>query len=199
MKRGISKWASGAVLGVVSATLASIALLAPQASEARKEILNSTQIRFCENQTERWTTYPAPRNHKFFHQELVLGEGSYSISMVPNGNFTMNAFVYGGDNNHSLGGRKNVRSYVHNFRVGDWTGGKFLIQLVKLQDGCRGCSVTMVLKARNCPRKSNNNNGNRRAKAPCAVNQCYSQSLFGLGSCVAKQGARGGICGTPGN
>ena len=70
---------------------------------------------------------------------MVLGEGSYSISMIPNGNFTMNAFVYGGNNNRFLGGRKNVRSYTHNFRVGGWSGEKFLIQLVKLQEGCRGC------------------------------------------------------------
>ena len=196
MKRGVSKWASGALLGIVSAALVSVALFAPQASEARKKVTFGTQIRFCENQTERWTTPPSHGNDKFFHQEMVLGEGSYSISMIPNGNFTMNAFVYGGDNNHFLGGRKNVRSYTHNFRVGGWSGEKFLIQLVKLQEGCRGCSVTMVLKARNCPRKSN---ATPPSTARCSANQCYKDALWGLGQCVAKRGARGGTCGTPGN
>ena len=198
MKRRTSK-KNMAVMGILSAILIGTGMFASQASFARKVVTNGGQIRFCENQTERWTTYPASGNHKFFHQEVVLGEGSYSISMIPNGNFAMNAFVYGGDDNHYLGGKKNTRSYVHNFRVGDWAGEKFLVQLVKLSESCRGCSVTMVLKARHCPKKT----ARRRPAAPsCPINQCLTDGgLFGIDPqrCVSRPGARGGPCVSPGN
>ena len=176
-------------------------LVAPiwQPSSARKVSTNGAQIRFCENQTERWVTYPAPNDQSFFHQELVLGEGGYSLSVIPNGPFKINAFVYGGENSHYLGGTKNVSSYTHRFRVGDSFGEKFLVQLTKVGSACDRCNVTMVLTARNCPNRSNNSQPSRPY---CPVNQCMTNGdIFGLDPqrCVSRPGARGGMCGSPGN
>ncbi|WP_417609992.1 hypothetical protein [Parasphingorhabdus sp.] len=176
-------------------------LVAPiwQPSAARKVAINGAQIRFCENQTERWVTYPAPNDQTFFHQELVLGEGSYSLAVIPNGRFRMNAFVYGGENSRYLGGNKNVSSYTHRFRVGDSFGEKFLIQLVKTSSTCDRCNVTMVLTAQNCPNRSS---ARKPTRPYCPVNQCMTGTgLFGIDKprCISKPGARGGMCGSPGN
>ncbi len=163
--------------------------------------INGSVVRFCSNgMRESWTTYHAPNNDGFFHQELVLGEGDYTLSLIPSGNFLFNAFVYEGDANRYIGGRQNVSSYTQRLRSGSWTGQKFLVQMQKTQQTCRGCSVTMVLTARNCPMKSGgSSNGNN---APlCKPNQCADPNggVFGIPSCLYKKGARGGYCGTPGN
>ena len=181
------------ILGGTAALAAGALLLLPERTQAQGRI-NSGQIRFCENQTERWVTHPAPRDDTFFHQEVALGEGTYSLSMIPNGNFSFNAFVYAGEGNSYVGGSRNVRSHVQNLRVGDWSGEKFLVQLVKTSSGCRGCTVTMVLRARNCPDKPDTS---RQSRPPCPVNQCLTDGgIFGLEAprCVAKPGARGYSC-----
>jgi len=194
-------------LGLIAASGAVIATLPAEPVEARKSMqggsINSGQIRFCENQNESWQTFHAPRDETFFHQEIVLGEGSYSLAVVPNGNFRFNAFVYEGDSNRYVGGAQNVRSFTQRFNAGSF-GNKYLVQLVKTSGNCRGCSVTMSLRAFNCPDSSGGSGGSGRP--PCARNQCYdpgTADIFGIPlrppSCIPKRGANGGICGTRGN
>ena len=181
-----------------TALLGGTVALLQQGSPAQAQS-NSGQIRFCENQTERWTVYPAHSDNTFFHQEVVLGEGTYSISLIPNGNFSFNAFVYAGDGNRYIGGQRNTRSHVQNLRVGSFSGEKFLFQMVKTTSDCPGCSMTMVLKARNCPQSSNDSN-RQQGTPPCPVNYCQTTGgIFGLEPprCVSSPGSRGWSCGAP--
>ncbi len=163
--------------------------------------INGSVIMSCSNgMRENWVTYHAPRDSSFFHQEIVLGEGDYTLSMIPSGNFRFNAFVYEGDARRYIGGRKNTGSYSQRLSVKSWSGKKFLVQMKKVGQACRGCAVTMALAARNCPTKTNPSTN--RSNAPlCKPNQCADPKggVFGLPSCLYKKGARGGYCGTPGN
>lgn len=184
---------------------ATVGIFATEETEARKVLargqINGPVVMSCSNgMRESWTTYHAPGDHSFFNQEVVLGEGDYTLSLIPNGNFRFNAFVYEGDGKRYVGGRQNVGSYSHRFSVRSWSGQNFLIQMKKTQQTCQGCAVTMVLTGRNCA--SNRNGSNSGSNAPmCKPNQCADPrgGLFGLPSCLYKKGARGGYCGTPGN
>lgn len=197
-----------AAFGGIAAVLMVAVTLPAEPAGANKAVqggsLNSGQIRFCENQNgDTWRTYHAPRDETFFHQEVVLGEGSYSLAIVPSGSFRFNAFVYDGETNRYLGGARDVRSYTHRFNAGSF-GSKYIVQLVKTTQTCRGCSITMSLRAFNCP--ENADNSRRTSRPPCARNQCYdpgTQDLFGLPlrppKCIPKRGANGDVCGTRGN
>ncbi|WP_417622007.1 hypothetical protein [Parasphingorhabdus sp.] len=163
--------------------------------------INNAVLMSCSNgMRENWTTYHAPRDHSFFSQELVLGEGDYTLSLIPAGNFRFNAFVYEGDARQYVGGRQNISSYSHRFNIRDWSGQKYHIQMKKIGQACRGCAVTMVLTARNCASKPSRPNNSPTAPL-CQPDQCADPNagLFGLPSCRYKKGARGGYCGTPGN
>lgn len=196
---------SAAAFAAVATAGIALTLAPAEPAEARKVVqsgaINGGQIRFCENQSgDRWQTFHAPTDETYFSQEIVLGEGSYSIAMVPNGNFRFNAFVYEGDGQRYIGGARDVRNYVQRVKAGSF-GEKYLVQLVKTTNTCRGCSVTMSLRAFNCPV-----NKPRTPTAHCPRNQCYqppSSGIFGIsptpGRCIARRGANGGICGTSGN
>ena len=122
--------------------------------DVRRGGINSGQLRYCENQTnDRWITLHAPTDHTFFHQEIVLGEGSYTLDITPNGPFRFNAFVYDAETRQYLGGARNVSSYRHRFRPAPPSAG-YLVQLVKSSAGCAGCMVTMSLSAHDCPRRA---------------------------------------------
>lgn len=182
-----------AILTTAAVVCSTLAMIGVEKSDARKVVsggaINGPVVMSCTNgMRERWFTNHAPRDSNFFHQEVILGEGDYTISMIPNGGFPFNAFVYN-DANKYIGGRQNVRSYSHRFRVTDWAGKKFLIQMKKTANTCAGCGVTMAITARNCPASTPG-----IAAPMCKPNQCYKDAPFGTGQCVPKQGARGGYC-----
>jgi hypothetical protein len=194
-----------AILTAATIACGTLAVVGFDKSDARKVVsggkINGSVIMSCSNgMRESWTTYHAPRDPSFFHQELVLGKGDYTLSIIPSGNFRFNAFVYEGDARRYAGGQKNTSSYTQRLNVRSWTGEKYLIQMKKTQQACQGCAVTMVLTGRNCASKPSR--PSNRSSAPlCKPNQCADPngSVFGLPSCLYKKGARGGYCGTPGN
>ncbi|GAA4035193.1 hypothetical protein [Parerythrobacter jejuensis] len=168
-----------------------VALLSSSDTQAQR--INGPVILTCDNQrNEQWVTFHAPRDGTFFNQRLVLGEGSYSVSMVPSSSMRFNAFVYRGKQDSFVGSRSNVASHTQRFDV-DWSGEEFLIQL-KRTSGCTNCRVTMTLRAYNCPTVKS-----QPARPMCRPNQCYQDGVFGTGRCIAKRGAKGGMCGSPGN
>ncbi|MGP1354525.1 MAG: hypothetical protein ACTS1Z_14510 [Parasphingopyxis sp.] len=198
MHRKTASGIAALALLLVIGGLAGLAMQ-PAPSEARTYAqsggINSSQLRFCENQrNDRWVTRHAPNDQTFFHQEIGLGEGNYTLNIRPNGRFRFNAFVYDAETRRYLGGARNVGAYTHRFRAGPYDG-QFLVQLVKTTRGCTGCTVTMSLNAYNCPRQPR---GNSRAPL-CPPNSCYDSGLLGTSGCVRRPGANGGVCGTPGN
>ncbi|MEP2990293.1 MAG: hypothetical protein ABJN65_15025 [Parasphingorhabdus sp.] len=191
--------AATAIVALLAGLFATDNLMARKVVSGGK--INGSVIMSCSNgMRENWVTYHAPGDSSFFHQELVLGEGDYTLSLIPSGSFRFNAFIYQGDARQYIGGRKSVGSYSQRLSVKSWSGKKFLVQMKKVSQSCRGCAVTMALTARNCPGKTNS--PSQRSTAPlCKPNQCADRKggLFGLPSCLYKKGARGGYCGTPGN
>lgn len=163
--------------------------------------INPGILRFCENQrNDGWVSRHAPRDETFFHQELTLGEGNYTLRVNSGGRFRFDIYVYDRETNGYLGGARNVTSHSQRLSAGKFDRA-FLVQAVKTTANCRGCSINMALDAFNCPQRRPT-----PAKKPCRVNQCYdpgAQDLYGLPlrppSCVAKPGANGGVCGTRGN
>lgn len=163
--------------------------------------INPGILRFCENQrNDSWASRHAPRDETFFHQELALGEGSYTLRVSSGGRYRFDVYVYDRDTNRYLGGAKNVASHSQRLSAGKFDRA-FLVQAVKTTANCRGCSISMSLDANNCPQRTP-----APAKKPCRVNQCYdpgAQDLYGLPlrppRCVSKPGANGGVCGSLGN
>ena len=176
-----------------------------QAVQANKVMrtggINPGVLRFCENQrNDGWVSRHAPRDETFFHQELALGEGKYTLRVNSGGRYRFDVFVYDRDTKKYLGGAKNVTTHSQRLSAGKYDRA-FLVQAVKTTANCRGCSINMSLDAYNCPQKTAT-----PSKKPCRVNQCYDpgiQDLYGIPlrppRCVSRPGADGGVCGTRGN
>lgn len=192
-------------LGLGAAATIAVGFTPPTPAHANKVMqtgrVNPGILRFCENQrNDNWVSAHAPRDETFFHQEVVLGEGNYTLRVNSGGRFRFNVFIYDRDTKRYLGGSENVYRYGQRLSSGVH-GRAFLVQAVKTSDECRGCSINMSLDAYNCPRKTPS-----PTRKPCRINQCYdpgAQDLYGLPlrppRCVSKPGASGGVCGTRGN
>lgn len=170
--------------------------------EARKVLstgkVNGPVILACSPRlNESWRTYHATRDRNFFSQRVYLSGGEYIISA--SGRFRFNSNVWTGENKKYVTGQRNTNRFSTRVKVSSWdTSRMFLFQARKINFACAGCSMTMSVKAVNCPGRSKPSS---RPTAPaCKPNYCDTgKGLFGAPSCVYKRGARGGLCGTPGN
>ncbi len=158
----------------------------------------SGQLFHCLNDTRNWTVYESA-SARMFHQEIaVQGPGTYTLDIMSNG-FGFEGFSYTRASawdkwrfvNKTNTGQRN---WSHTWRVpGDDTR-LFLLQLIKDNNACSNCTITMRMRSSQCkvntPRPA-------RPTQPCAPNYCLSrQSLYGLsgGKCRPKPGWNGSTC-----
>ncbi len=152
----------------------------------------------CQNGGRTWTLYESSQP-RMFHEEIsVQGPGTFTVTMQANG-FGFEGFAYTRRTawdkwQYVMKTNKGKRRWQQTWRVFGDEQRLGLLQLIKDDAGCRGCTLTMKMSTSNCKKPAQRQNTRKH----CDVNQCWNGSdggLYGLDqTCVAYAGWDGGRC-----
>lgn len=139
------------------------------------------QLFFCENDSRSWTLYESSQPRMFQQEISVQGPGTFTLNIQANG-FGFEGFSYTRGSawdkwKYVTKTNKGKRNWQQTWRVFGDEQRLGLLQLIKDSSACRGCTITMKMRASNCKKKP----PVRRAPVKqCAANQCWNGSTGGL-------------------
>lgn len=183
-----------ATLTGIVATL--VCLLLVPAARAQQ---NSGHIFFCQNDQRNWTLYQSTVPRMLQQEIAIKGPGTFTLDLTANRGFGFEGFAYTRSSawdkwKYVNKTAKGQRSWRHTWRVpGDDTR-LFLLQLIKDNDSCPNCTISMHMRTSQCQA---NQPQSRPSRQPCPRNYCLStQGLYGItgAQCVSKPGWNGGNC-----
>jgi hypothetical protein len=181
---------------IITGAILGLCLAAPAQAQAQQ---NSGQLFHCQNDQRSWTLYESA-SARMFHQEIgVMGPGSFTLDIMANG-FGFEGFTYTRPSawdkwQYVNKTNKGQRNWSHTWRVPKDDTRSFLLQLIKDNNGCPNCTITMRMRTSQCARPRPRPSRTSRPSKPCAVNYCMNgQGLYGVPACTYRPGWDGSAC-----
>jgi hypothetical protein len=184
-------------------------MLSPMLAHAQ----TSGQLFFCEGDSRSWTVHESTQPG-MFHQEIGLsGPGTFTLTMRADG-FGYKGYAYTRPSawdkwQFAQQTDTGMRTWVQTWRVYKEESRLGLLQLIKDDNACRGCTITMTLATSNCPLISHEEDARNfgltpsqprpaktkpaKTKPECGYDYCYTGETGPL-RCVAHVGWDGSQC-----